>query len=93
VEILSPLRRGAALAQSLIEDLPLTPIPAEFNGPLGEGLLAFGTFTMGLYLSGRRLAQGDIRRTLEMLGTNRGSPRRPPDRRVRPWPAAAAGGR
>jgi hypothetical protein len=56
VEILPPLRCGATLAQILIQDLHLTLIPAKFDRSLGEGVLAFGTVTMGVYLSWRRLA-------------------------------------
>jgi hypothetical protein len=93
VAILPPFHRGATLAQLLIQALHLTPIPAALDRPLGEGLRAFGTFTMGGSLSWRRLAPVDIRRTLERLGTNGGGQRRPPGRRVRPWPEAGAGGR
>jgi hypothetical protein len=77
----------------VIQDVHLTPIPAELARPLGEGILTFRTFTMHVYLSGRRLAQIDIRRTLEMLGTNGSSHRRPPGRRVRLCLVVGAGGR
>ena len=93
MEILPPFRGRATLAQILIQDLHLTPIPAEFDRPLGESILAFSTFTMGVYLSWRRLAEVDIRRTLEMLGTNGCGHTRPPGRRVCACPERGGGGR
>jgi len=69
VEVAPALGGGAALAEVLIQAHDLAAIPAQFHGPVRQGILPFGTLAMGVDLAWGRLAEVDIGVALEMGGT------------------------
>jgi hypothetical protein len=69
VAVAPALGGGATLAEVLRQAHDLAAIPAQFHGPVRQGIRPCGTFARGVDLAWGRLAEGDRGVALEMGGT------------------------